>query len=95
MRLIDADALIGKTFLNPLHAPYIMDADVKTAPTIDAVPVVHGRWIKLETSEAYDIAGVKTWALRARCSICGMVHQFIEAHMAYGYCPHCGAKMNY
>ena len=52
-----------------------------------------GRWIKGETSEAFDIAGVKTWALKAKCSECGFVHKFIEAHMCYGYCPNCGAKM--
>lgn len=57
-------------------------------------PVKHGRWIKLETCEAYDIAGVKTWALKVRCSECGFVHKAIEAHGYYDYCPKCGTKMN-
>jgi Lar family restriction alleviation protein len=77
-----------------------MDVDQRTAfarekwnhrlPTVEPK---RGRWIKSETSEAFDIAGVKTWALKAKCSECGFVHKFIEAHMCYGYCPNCGAKM--
>lgn len=69
--------------------------DVEYAATIDAAPVVHGRWIGIETVDAYDIAGIKTWALRARCSECGFVKKFIEAHTGqYIYCPTCGAKMD-
>ena len=64
------------------------------APTVDAVPVKHGQWKKKETFDAYDIYGVKSWALKAKCSECGFVHHFIEAHMCYSYCPNCGAKMD-
>ena len=64
-----------------------------TYPAELIVEPKRGRWIKSETSEAFDIAGVKTWALKAKCSECGFVHKFIEAHMCYRYCPSCGAAM--
>lgn len=63
-------------------------------PTVDAVPVKHGRWKGNETCDAYDIAGAKTWAVKRKCSICGFTHKFIEAHMYYEFCPNCGAKMD-
>ena len=34
MRLIDADELLRRTILNPLHAPYITKNDIKAAPTV-------------------------------------------------------------
>lgn len=64
------------------------------APTVEAAPVKHGRWVGDETCEAYDICGVKTWAVKRRCSACGFTHKFIEAHMYYDFCPKCSAKMD-
>ena len=37
MRLIDADALLKKTINNPLHAPYIVEKDIRELPTIQPV----------------------------------------------------------
>lgn len=54
---------------------------------------IHSAWIGDETCDAYDIAGVKTWAVKRKCRACGFTHKFIEAHMCYAYCPGCGAKM--
>lgn len=34
MRLIDADELLRRTILNPLHAPYITKNDIEAAPTV-------------------------------------------------------------
>ena len=100
MRLIDADALRIRFMLpdaqikglgleTVIAVRDVMDF-IKTAPTVEPK---RGRWIKSETLEAFDIAGVKTWALKAKCSECGFVHKFIKAHMCYGYCPQCGAAM--
>ena len=33
-RLIDADALLKKTINNPLHAPYIVEKDIRDIPTV-------------------------------------------------------------
>ena len=55
------------------------------APTIEAVPVVHGEWLK-----------VKEWATKAkyRCSVCGReITSGVNVNVEkYPYC-HCGAKM--
>lgn len=57
-------------------------------------PVAHATWLCEETSTAYDLYGVKTWAAKYKCSKCGSVHRAIEAHMCYSYCPSCGARMD-
>lgn len=48
------------------------------APTVDAVPVVHGRWIKKDGSIA-------------TCSICG---DRWGVWSVMRHCPSCGAKMD-
>ena len=55
-------------------------AEVANAPTVDAVEVVHGRWVKNGWNDY-------------SCSACEV--QFI-GHGAFGwkFCPNCGAKMD-
>ena len=63
---------------------------INNAPTIDAVEVKHGEWIKgihmvecSVCSEKFDF-GDETW-----------VEDFdICEDIGWKYCPHCGAKMN-
>lgn len=58
---------------------------VEEAPTVDAVPVVHGRW---ETDGMMMDDGEY---LMTRCTACGTPYE-------YGYdmpfCPNCGARMD-
>ena len=64
--------------------------------TVDAVPVVHGRW--------EDIYGGKYDNYRFRCSVCKEKSLFKEKRNTLGnwitvqaltdYCPNCGAKMD-
>lgn len=80
MRLIDADAL-------PKYTGYALSADevamaVENAPTIDAVPVRHGRWINEQWTKDTVLIGVT-------CSNCMIVEDRF-----YKYCPNCGAKMD-
>lgn len=91
-RLIDSEKLIE--YCNNQKVKTIDANDIARFPTVDAIPVKHGRWEGDETCDAYDIAGVKTWAVKRKCSVCGFVHKFIEAHMCYEFCPNCGAKMD-
>ena len=57
---------------------------IDDAPTIDAVPVVHGEWIKRrEFVEDMQFDGF-------RCSACNWWKGDFET---YNYCPNCGAKM--
>lgn len=63
---------------------YEIADEIDDAPTIDAVPVVHGRW---ETHTDFD----EEWGELdfSKCSICGNLH-----YNEYRYCPSCGAKMD-
>lgn len=59
-------------------------ADLADAPTVEAVPVVHGRWVAVPSS---DMMTGKAY----KCSEC--------QKMRYGsfmpnYCQNCGAKMD-
>ena len=97
IRLIDANALLkaieyeydlnyGETLLDPIKFADM----VEDAPTVDAVPVVHGRWISLST----------LWGEKSICSVCGRdlyvnepgngLPNIEDLH----YCPNCGAKID-
>lgn len=55
---------------------------VKDTPAVDAVPVVHGRWIK------------KPFLLGTTnvCDKCGEYYGM--PHGMFNYCPNCGARMD-
>jgi hypothetical protein len=78
MRLIDADALKEAMSYNGgcgICFRYVDDAD-----TIDAEPVRHGRWLRLDEAPEWD---------QRRCSECGDI-----SCCQRNYCPNCGAKMD-
>jgi len=50
---------------------------IDNAPTIEAEPVRHGKWIEYPTADGMN-----------QCSNCGVL-RFGESN----YCPNCGAKM--
>lgn len=56
---------------------------IKCLPAVDAVPVVHGRWIDENPDDSLDP--------RMRCSICTGVESPL---IKWRYCPNCGAKMD-
>lgn len=87
-KLIDADALIENIVetakdLRTLSTKTIGEAIHKT-PTVDAVPVRHGKWI-------HKWSGCGSVWLEQRCSECGVT--FEEEPIDYNYCPNCGADM--
>ena len=103
-RLIDANELyakIGKMAREPRYQHdgedyYVGIADasgaVYEAPTVDAVEVVHGRWIYHECVSSHDgaISGYS-------CSECNSfvneeIFDMDEFHK--DFCGHCGAKMD-
>ena len=63
---------------------------IDEAPTVDAVEVVHGRWIPLEYDGYAD--GNPVWDLW-ECSECQGEHSGDEDTLT-PYCPNCGAKMD-
>ena len=85
-RLIDANAFlkdiltaeIGKTIIE--YSESDIGYMIRKRPTVDAVEVVHGRWM------CHGDCGV------TECSVCGWS---IEEYVGdYAYCPNCGAKMD-
>ena len=107
-RLIDADALetfvktvrqalyLDKTPSDMLTRESMLlnfQQYIHLQPTIDAVPVVHGRWIAEQKDAEY---------CEFRCSACdhsvGQTDQFDETEVKqfsewYSYCPSCSADM--
>lgn len=82
MRLIDTDALELRVDkferLTGMKLDIVHDF-ITSAPTIDAVSVVHGEWI----DKSGGIEGAWNY-----CSVCG--EQAIDL---YDFCPNCGADM--
>ena len=83
-RLIDADALkaefpvIGEFEKDLWHSATIRAA-IQNAPTVDAVEVVHGRWIESEPG----------------CRLCSHCLADVAIYSGHrNYCPNCGAKMD-
>ncbi len=56
--------------------------EIAKLPEVDAVPVVHGRWIE-----------TPSMATEYECSNCGRTYEWWEVSEAH-YCPNCGAKMD-
>ena len=87
-RLIDANALwtaLDEAGLfasgNPRH---IAQQTVEEQPTVDAVEVVHGKWVKSN----------HRWKKTYKCSVCD--NGAFDGNFVHGarHCPVCGAKMN-
>lgn len=93
MRLIDAESLSSMRFTHKMHdsegrlyVPFDEVAEaIFNAPTIEAEPVKHGRWI-------HDYDDV---LISGACSVCGWHSIIMETDVAdMPYCPNCGAKMD-
>ena len=88
MRLIDAKMYCMELY-NEMNYPGrseefmtaidVAIADLADAPTVDAVPVRHGRWI-----DAREYCG------DYMCSNC----EALYGTNKFNYCPNCGAKMD-
>lgn len=99
MRLIDADALdnaFTELRFNAdgelahwgdrkdwcLHGNEI-EKLIADAPTVDAEPVRHGRWILHRLGDEY-----------FKCSVCGYQQKAYALSIHFKYCTNCGAKMD-
>lgn len=93
-RYIDADALMKTLIHHSYHVTdywnskgmgmflFGIEQAINEQPTVDAVPVIHGKWITEEC-----LPGV------AVCSICG--HEIRGIGCQYTkYCDECGARMD-
>ena len=95
MRLIDSDEL--KAYIDAQKGRPFIGCTVGEAlkiiadeqPTIDAVPVRHGKFIGTEYDGYADGSPVYyEW----KCSECGCI--FEDDEPTYNYCPNCGARMD-
>lgn len=102
MRLKDADALFrslsdwqyDEFVREGTDAEYdLIDkvlARVSAAPTIDAVPVVHGHYVGEYDGYADGNPVYDMWY----CSECGYYFEDWDDKPTYNFCPNCGAKMD-
>jgi len=90
-RLIDADALVKDfniCFGGVSHAVIAKNL-IDNAPTIEAEPVRHGRWIK-KVESYHDSHTGEYWDEEyCSCPFCGK-----DSDLEHNYCPNCGAKMD-
>ena len=93
MRLIDADeAIINFGFewddIPPTREEFAYF--LKKQPTINAVPVVHGRWI---TTSGEVFPGSSILCYSHKHEECGF--QYIDMNEnGYDFCPNCGCMMD-
>ena len=59
----------------------LMLEELEKCPTVDAVPVVHGRW------ELYPSH------MHRRCSVCKVEYDKPKFNIRANYCPNCGADV--
>lgn len=64
---------------------------VDDAPTVDAIPVRHGRWVEWPECAKYAEAYSED---HIACSVCGHVFNVLDNNCEeFKYCPNCGACM--
>ena len=82
MTLIDIDAIPeSATTISTDGRLFVAWSEIVKAPTIEAEPVKHGRWLD---GEDYMF-----------CSKCGMQWNYCDNDTQdFKYCPNCGAKMD-
>lgn len=95
-RLIDANAM-RDDWLENGENEYVYDTNavlesIDAQPTVDAVEVVHGRWI--DKTEWIGSFG----QVRTECSICGTIYPHKPGSRGDGkggkFCEECGARMD-
>lgn len=86
MRLINADALETHEIYEGEWVRVVYADDIDNAPTIEAEPVIHAKWIfRPDHSECA--------CTNCNFKIYGRPYQNTYLIVPYNYCPNCGAKM--
>ena len=101
-QLLDGDALIEKFNEKADMAECLVDARtaerfatfcaladaVEEMQIVDAVPVVHGRWIEYPRAHYFKCSNCKYTVPHRKANL-------VNGKREYNYCPHCGAKMDW
>ena len=80
----------GMTLWNNLKSAMI--ESIGYCPTVDAVEVVHGRWLTLE--EYAEKIGADSTGYMGGWVFCSECDQQMRTINGWLYCPNCGAKMD-
>ena len=97
-RLIDANALVieellvmDRDYINEFASGVrkVMNA-IRRLPVVDAVEVVHGRWIVTPVYKFNRQGEIINYWNKHHCSECKTEKPFVPP---YNYCPNCGADM--
>ena len=85
-RLIDANTLLN--LLKPLEEQSKIFKKIlliiRNCPTVEAVEVVHGRWMKTCLPDIYQCTN---------CKRATKMDELCDSEILRAYCPNCGAKM--
>ena len=98
MRLIDAEKLwLTTEYVDGKEHKYYEQFEVDDAPTIDAEPIRHGRWIKMSDADGHYYACsecgeelYREWSFDRQFDIFPKKKSIDKTQ----FCPHCGAKMD-
>ena len=82
-RLIEADELIKEAYAEGAYG-YVDAKQIADAPTVDAMPVRHGRIIET----------IGDGRMKRVFSCCGEDFTKLTCWMIPNYCPNCGAKID-
>ena len=88
---IECKALLARYDAEHVGPPGRARELMATAPAADVAPVVHGRWIGIDSSfwKPTHSSDIPVFRKTYRCSECGR-----RTAIAENYCPNCGAKMD-
>ena len=98
MRLIDADAFIDFIDAATTGAPSslafpskVVDM-IKSRPTVEAIPIVHARWVGESDGYADGLPVYDAW----RCNECGYTIDdgTDDPDLLPAFCPNCGSNMD-
>lgn len=93
-QFLESDELdVGDWFSHRIFVQNMSDIDrdvVQKQPTVDAVPVRHGEWIRTDAfpHRIYCSVCYKTYVPNDRWQI------WVDDELPKNYCPNCGAKMD-
>ena len=83
--------------LQCIHMLIVDVANLYKRTVVDAVPVVHGRWIPSDIDiDEYEKCNVEDW-YDWECSVCHYQMSYVdpvERRHLTNYCPNCGARMD-
>ena len=82
-RLIEADELIKEAYAEGAYG-YVDAKQIADAPTVDAMPVRHGKIIET----------IENGRMKRVFSCCGTDFTKMTCWMTPNYCPECGAKID-